>query len=205
MRAEGNEQERAALAGIGQEIRNVEASIDRYLSAFENGSLDERDCGRRVQDLAVKLGQLKGRQEELRGLAKGQPKAPSVEAIERVRRDLVQVLTHGTPGQRKAVIESHVHEIKIDGEMLVPVYKIYVDEQKEEPDDTSTESSFRTLVRVVGRPGLEPGTCGLKVRSSAIELAARAITGYRIHALSRHSVIVPSRGAHADRCSPCHK
>ena len=30
---------------------------------------------------------------------------------------------------------------------------------------------------VVGRPGFEPGTYGLKVHSSAIELAARACQG----------------------------
>ncbi|HZM77166.1 MAG TPA: recombinase family protein [Candidatus Limnocylindrales bacterium] len=152
MRDEGSEQERAQLAGIGQEIRNVEASIDRYLNAFENGSLDERDCGRRVQELAVKLGQLKVRQEELRQAGSDVPRVPSVKAIERLRRDLVEVLKQGTAGQRKAVIESHVHEIKIDGQTLIPIYKIYVDE-KEEPED---DSSFRTMVRVVGRQGLEP-------------------------------------------------
>jgi hypothetical protein len=32
---------------------------------------------------------------------------------------------------------------------------------------------------VVGRRGLEPRTYGLKVHSSAIELAARGFTGYR--------------------------
>ena len=145
LRDEGSEKERAALAGIGQEIRNVEASIDRYLSAFENGSLDEQSCGHRVQDLVVKLGQLKVRQEELRHAGSDVPRAPSAEAIDRVKRDLVEVLTHGTPGQRKAV---HVEEVKIDDETLVPIYKIYIDE-KEEPGETSADSSFRTMARVV--------------------------------------------------------
>ncbi|GHJ45280.1 hypothetical protein Cs7R123_26220 [Catellatospora sp. TT07R-123] len=84
---------------------------------------------------------------------------PSPKAIERLRQELADVLHHGTPGQRKAVIETHVAEIKIQGSTLTPVYKIpleQLDQDNDGPVDFSTDPSFRTMVRVVGRAGLEP-------------------------------------------------
>lgn len=47
-------------------------------------------------------------------------------------------LRTGTPGQRKAIMETHIAGIQFDGDRLIPVYRIPVDE-------------FRTRVRVVGR------------------------------------------------------
>lgn len=122
------------------------------MTAFENGSLDERTCGHRIQDLTIKVDQLKVRQEELRQMCLDLPQPPSPKAVERLRQDLVHVLTQRTPGQRKAVIESHIAEIKIDGDRLTPIYKIPIgefDQNGEEPADISTDSSFRIMVRVV--------------------------------------------------------
>ncbi len=165
LRAEGTTQHHAELAGIAHEITTADTAINRYLTAFENGSLDERTCGHRVQDLAIKLDQLKARQDELRQMCLDLPQPPSPRAVQRLRQDLAHVLTHGTPGQRKAVIESHIAEIKIAGDKLTPTYKIPTDQlgqqTEEEPDETSADSSFRTMVRVVGRAGIEPATGGL--------------------------------------------
>jgi len=75
--------------------------------------------------------------------------------------DHVTMLQHGTPGQRKAVIENHVAEIKIQGSKLTPVYKIpieHLDQDNDGPVDESTGPSFRTMVRVVEPRGLEPLT-----------------------------------------------
>ena len=51
----------------------------------------------------------------------------------------------GTLGQRKAVMETHIAEIRIDGDRLIPIYRIPVD-------------AFRARGQVVGRRGLEPRT-----------------------------------------------
>jgi site-specific DNA recombinase len=71
----------------------------------------------------------------------------SDEDIEQARADLAGVLKDGETGERKAVIEAHVGEIKINGHELIPVFTI--------------PTRFRTLDRVVGRAGLEPATEGL--------------------------------------------
>jgi hypothetical protein len=43
------------------------------------------------------------------------------EAVDQIRRDLDQVLYHGTPGQKKAIIGTHIAEIQIQGTQLIPI------------------------------------------------------------------------------------
>jgi site-specific DNA recombinase len=91
-------------------------------------------------------------------------RTPQGPAIEQVRRDLAHVLDHGTPGHRKAIIETHIAGIKIEDDQLVPIFKIPTgnDERPaEEPADREPDTTFRTTVHVVGRAGLEPATEGL--------------------------------------------
>jgi hypothetical protein len=56
--------------------------------------------------------------------------------------------SYGTLGQRKAVMETHIAEIRLDNDRLIPVYRIAPD-------------AFRARGHVVGRAGLEPATEGL--------------------------------------------
>jgi len=150
LRAENSHQHTAELATITTKINTTEAAIDRYLTAFENGTLDERACGHRIRDLAVKLDQLNARREELTQLTGHAPAPPDPAAIEHLRQHLADVLTHGTPGQRKAIIETHIAEIKIDGTRLVPIFMIPTG-NGDGPAETSTDPEFRTMVRVVDR------------------------------------------------------
>lgn len=159
LRAAGTNQHTAEYDAVTGQIKTAEAAIDRYLTAFENETLDERTCSSRVRDLSAKLDQLKIRRAELAELINAQPEPPNAQAIEQLRRELGQVLAHGTPGQRKAVIEEHVAEIKIQGSLLIPIFNIPTN--GEGSADTSADPTFRTSVRVVGRAGLEPATEGL--------------------------------------------
>jgi site-specific DNA recombinase len=109
---------------------------------------------------AASLPQRAARQDELAQFTDHRPNPPGPAAIAHLRRHLAEVLTHGTPGQRKAIIETHVAEIKIDGTRLVPVFMIPTGDS-DGPAETSTDPEFRTMVRVVGRQGLEPRTHGL--------------------------------------------
>ena len=87
-RAEHSQQYTTELAGIAGQIRATEAAIDRYLTAFENGTLDETVCGHRIRDLTTKLDQLTRRRTELSEVLDSQPKPPSPEAVDQLRRDL---------------------------------------------------------------------------------------------------------------------
>lgn len=130
-RAEGEHQREEELKAVTGQITTTQAAIDRYLTAFENGTLDERACGHRVRDLTVKLDQLRTRRDELTEQTATPIASPSPRAIQQLRDDLAAVFAHGTPGQRKAVIETHVAAIKIDGNQTGPA-------------ETSTDPGVRT-------------------------------------------------------------
>jgi site-specific DNA recombinase len=137
-------QQAAELDSLTGRAAATQAAIDRYLTAFENGTLDETTCGRRITDLTTQLDQLNQRRAELNEAAV-QPQAPDPSEIERIHRHLADILRSGTLGQRKAVVETHVAEIRFDGDRLIPIYRIPVD-------------AFRAQGEVVGRTGLEPVT-----------------------------------------------
>ncbi len=76
-----------------------------------------------------------------------------------VRRALDLVLRRGTPGQRKAIIETHIAEIKIRDGLVIPVFKLpQLDATATSADnaDMTEQTPVRTMVRSVGRQGLEP-------------------------------------------------
>ena len=46
-------------------ITKAEDSIERYLSAFEAGTLSDTQCGQRIEGLAAKVTDLRTRRDEL--------------------------------------------------------------------------------------------------------------------------------------------
>jgi site-specific DNA recombinase len=77
LRTADSGQNQAERKTIDAQIIATEAAIDRYLTAFENGTLDERTCGHRINDLTAKLGQLKTHRDELDDLVNDLPTPPS--------------------------------------------------------------------------------------------------------------------------------
>jgi site-specific DNA recombinase len=70
------------LASVEQQIAATEAAIERYLTAFENGNLDEETCGQRVRDHKTRLAQLAHRRDDLEYALTAAPGRPSQKAIE---------------------------------------------------------------------------------------------------------------------------
>jgi hypothetical protein len=58
------------------------------------------------------------------GSASRSASPPSVIAIAHLRDNLAHLITHGAPGQRKALIETHIAEITIQGDTLTPTFMI---------------------------------------------------------------------------------
>jgi site-specific DNA recombinase len=151
LRADDADRDTAELQALGTQITTTQAAIDRYLTAFENGSLEERTCGQRIRDLATRLDQLTLRRDELTHLAQASPAPPSPEAIAALRQHLAEVITHGTLGQRKALIETHIAEITLDGDTLTPIFLIPTEPidpaatgEDEGPTGTPADSTVRT-------------------------------------------------------------
>ncbi|WP_038520375.1 hypothetical protein [Amycolatopsis japonica] len=60
----------------GHDRRKTNQSIDRYLNAFENGTLDEDDLASRFAGLKAKSKQLRTRRDELTDKITDVPAAP---------------------------------------------------------------------------------------------------------------------------------
>ena len=190
-RADGNHRHHAELHTMTGKITATEKAIDRYLTAFENGTLDERACGHRIRDLTIKLDQLRTRRDELNQLTCNPPSPPSPQAVQQLRDHLTHVLTTGTPGQRKTVIETHIAEIKIDGDRLIPIFKIPAGHDTG-PAEPSTDPGVRPMHQVVEPRGLEPLTPTLPVWRHTLPRTAKSHRAATDSVYGRPSIVRPT-------------
>lgn len=103
------------LTAVDTELGKINAAIDRYLTAFENGILDETTVGQRIQNHADKARQLRARRAELADLIAEAPTAPTPADIDGLRDQLTHLIRHGNPAQVKAALHGLIHQIRITG------------------------------------------------------------------------------------------
>jgi site-specific DNA recombinase len=174
----GREEQRAELAAVEAGLARRERAIDRYLTAFENGTLDEELLAERLAGLRDKVKRLRTRRDELTELISDVPAPPESTVLREVADHIADVVASGTDRQRKSLVEALIAEIKITGpSRFVPVFRVPRVPQPrsaDAPAASTTKSQFRdpmegvrAMTQTVGREGLEPSTNGLKVRCSA--------------------------------------
>lgn len=158
---------RDELAAVVSEQKATRDSLERYLDAFEQGQLPAEECASRVRALRARLEQLAWRKGDLEYAMTEEPTGPSEQAIQRMRAQLADVVRHGTPGQRKALIEAHLAEITLAEGEIIPLFR--VPQKAKEPLDLPSGSSttVRAMPTVAPRLGLEPRTCRLTAGCSA--------------------------------------
>lgn len=155
-REESDKHLRAELAAVAGDAAKAEESIDRYLTAFEAGALPQRTCGPRVQALADKVAQLRGRADELRGLLARENRAvPEDAELEKLRGAVTEAVAGGTPAVVKTLIEALVHDVTVWGrERIVPTFRL------PDPPGPTVQPGDATKVRAlpgsVPPAGLEP-------------------------------------------------
>jgi site-specific DNA recombinase len=101
------------LTAVDAELAKTNAAIDRYLLAFENGTLNEATVGHRLQTHADKARQLRARHAELADLIAESPPPPTPADLDALRDRLQHLIRHGNPAQIKAALHGLVHEIRI--------------------------------------------------------------------------------------------
>lgn len=149
---------RAELTRVEKEITRTGIAIDRYLTAFENNALDPTLLQDRLTALRAKTTQLQARRDELSELLDNAPVMPSDAELDALADHIDEILDHGTPAQRKALVEQLVEEIQIVGPGRIrPIYRIPRRASSAEPaaEDCTT---VRTMGNLVGRTGIEPVT-----------------------------------------------
>ncbi len=154
---------RAELAAVDAELSKCAQSIDRYLAAFERGSLDGELLSERLAELRASAGRLRDRRDGLAQALDDVPEAPASEALDDVVTDIGDVIRTGNNNQVKALIEALVAGVTIAGpNRLIPTFRVPKppsdDETAGQNAKTAPEGAVRTLTRLGWLTGLEPAT-----------------------------------------------
>jgi site-specific DNA recombinase len=160
---------RREQAGVEKDLAKTQAAIDRYLTAFEAGTMDPDICQPRLAELAERAKQLRTRAAELAADLDHPPAAPSPVELRQVREYIRDILAHGTAQERKSLYEALIDHIEITSDdTIVPVYRVPMTNGPDGPAPdrpktagTGANDAVRALVSTVGRAGLEPATEGL--------------------------------------------
>ena len=111
--------------GVDAELVKINDAIDRYLVAFENGTLEETTVAQRLKTHADKARQLRARRVELDDLISAAPPAPTAADLDALRERLTHLLRHGNPAQLKSALHGLIHQIRITGpHRAVPYFYI---------------------------------------------------------------------------------
>ena len=157
----------AELAALERDITKNEDAIDRYLTAFENGTMDEETCSPRVQKLATKLTEQRARRDEL-GLLVDEataPELPDTTVLETLRADIEAAADTGSVEALRRVMQTFVHRVDITSrETAAPTFVIPsnadapTQRSAAAPPGATTERKVRTLAGPVPSAGFEPAT-----------------------------------------------
>jgi site-specific DNA recombinase len=153
--AADREQRESERAAVRSELSKTEEAIERYLTAFESGSLPEDQCGARVGALGARTAELRDRRGELQAILDAlTAEPPTVGQIEALRNDIERAVEEGPVTARKSFVQALVQEVRADDRNdVVPTFRV--------PMNGQLPALVREPSRVVGRGGLEPPTGGL--------------------------------------------
>jgi site-specific DNA recombinase len=164
---------RDRLAAVSRDLKENTAAIDRYLGAFERGTLDDRDetVQNRLTTLKEQSKRLRARKAQLEFELDQPPTAPTPGDLIKIGDHIRDVLTRGTPAARKALFESLIDDITVNSDDTVtPRFRVPMLGKDEGLDlqgpalpETRTTDVVRALPHPVEPRGLEPLTPTLPV------------------------------------------
>jgi site-specific DNA recombinase len=123
--SEQHQQAQDNLAGIDTELAKTEQAIERYLLAFEAGTLPEAACGQRIQALADKTAALRDHRAVLADQLDGAQETPTPQGLELIRQRVADAITRGDVHAQKHLLQVLVHEIRAAARNEIqPIFKI---------------------------------------------------------------------------------
>jgi site-specific DNA recombinase len=155
------------IAATESQLKKTEAAIERYMHAFESGSITEDMFGTRVRDLGNKVRTLRSRHAELSEAAEEADRNPPTDAaIEALRQELEAEIKRGSDERRKAIAQAFVSDLVVEErDTIQPTFYVRgelppgISGATGEPP--SDEKGFRAMTPTVGAEGLEPPTTAL--------------------------------------------
>lgn len=163
----GQNAQQAELAATKAKITDTNTKIDRYLTAFENGTMDEELIGDRLRELRATARQLAHRRDELTATLDAAPTGPDPATLTEIADHITTLIDTGRDHTRKALIENLIAEIKITSpETVVPVFRI-----PQAPTDThTTPTPHTTKAPTGGKPPVRASEKGVRAMTNLVEL-----------------------------------
>jgi site-specific DNA recombinase len=113
------------LVTIDARLAKTEAAVDRYLNDYEENALDRDTLARRVDTLASQARQLRHRRDEVLLNLDTEPDEPDPAELAAIRDHIIEIITTGSPEERKALCEATIAELRItDRTTATPVFRI---------------------------------------------------------------------------------
>ena len=156
------------LAATKAQLKKTEAAIDRYMHAFEAGTITEDMFGTRVRDLGHKARALQARYEELsEAVEEADLTPPNAADIEALRQELQDEIENGSDPRKKAIARAFVKELVVEQRDTIqpcfyirgglPELDLQTPDNPDGNDETpSDERGFRAMTPTVGTEGVEP-------------------------------------------------
>ncbi|MGH2745134.1 MAG: recombinase family protein, partial [Thermoleophilaceae bacterium] len=85
---------------IDADLKRANDALDRYFHAFENRTLSEQACGKRIDELTRKIAGLEARREELTLDDDDEPEPPSDDDLGALQAQVGDVIRNGDPPKR---------------------------------------------------------------------------------------------------------
>jgi hypothetical protein len=144
------EQQQSELTAVEGEIRKTEDTTERYLLAFEKGTLTEDACSDRMRALGGKLADLRNRRIDIdQAFNATDAQTPSESELADLRSIIGGAIKGGDIKDPKRLVRALVHQVRVHNRMkIIPVFRM------PEPQF----DGVRVLSRKVGVTGLEPVT-----------------------------------------------
>ena len=114
------------LAAIDIELHKIEAGIDRYLRAFESGSMPEPVCSKRLKALGEQADALRSRRQELADATDVDTVVtPTEDDLTALRDRVADAVAKGSPTAVKVLLQALVHEIRVDSRHAIqPIFRL---------------------------------------------------------------------------------
>jgi len=146
----------AELAAVDNELTKAGPAIDRYLTAFERGTMDEELVADRLTELRAQTKQLRVRRDELTLALDDEPAMPEPATLAAVADHIAEIITSGSHNQIKDLIEALVAKATVTGpDRLIPVFRIPQPRNNDGADsalpaETAPNGVVRTMTKSVG-------------------------------------------------------
>ena len=153
------------LTASDAELAKTEAAVERYMHAFEAGTLTPDIFAERVRELGSKANLLRARQAELAEVAaEATAPLPSLDEVQALRDQLQAVALSGPGTVRKAVAQAFVHSLTVEArDKILPKFEIRrglvigdTGEHDGNPSQSTQRRGVRAMTPTVGTEGLEP-------------------------------------------------